>query len=112
MSEVDPADEARDTCRHLRDRSATAASPGLLIVDSRDSPLIVAHEWGGLDIEGLGRLRDAKLWPGGGREWDWDETGTRHVPGIQPADVDELLTHEPEVVVPEPWPRAATPGDA
>ena len=99
MSEIDAADEARDTCRHLRDRSATAASPGLLIVDSRDSPLIVAHEWGGLDIEGLGRLRDAKLWPGGGREWDWDETGTRHVPGIQPADVDELLTHEPEVVV-------------
>ena len=50
-------------------------------------------------MEGLGRFRDVKLWPGGGREWDWDETGTRHEPGIQPADVEELLAAEPEVVV-------------
>jgi hypothetical protein len=30
-------------------------------------------------------------WPGGCREWDWSETGTRHSPGIQPADAEELL---------------------
>jgi hypothetical protein len=64
-----------------------------------DSPRIVSHEWGRIEVETIGRLRDAKLWPGGGREWDWDETGTRHEPGIQPSDLDELLTHEPEVVV-------------
>jgi hypothetical protein len=63
------------------------------------SPRIVRHEWGAIEVEGAGRLRDAKLWPCGGREWDWDETGTRHVPGIQPTDLDELLTHDPEVVV-------------
>jgi hypothetical protein len=63
------------------------------------SPRVVSHEWGVIEIEGTGRLRDAKLWPGGGREWDWDETGTRHEPGIQPADLDELLSHDPEVVV-------------
>jgi hypothetical protein len=34
-----------------------------------------------------------------GREWDWEETGTRHNPGIQPADVEELLGTNPEVVV-------------
>jgi hypothetical protein len=63
------------------------------------SPRIVSHEWGVIEVDGVGHLRDAKLWPGGGREWDWDETGTRHKPGIQPADLDELLTHDPEVVV-------------
>jgi hypothetical protein len=44
-------------------------------------------------------LRDAKLWPGGGRAWDWNETGTRHRPGIQPADVAELLEHGSDIVV-------------
>jgi hypothetical protein len=57
------------------------------------------HGWGHIEVEGIGELRDAKLWPGGGRAWDWNETGTRHRPGIQPADVAELLAHEPEVVV-------------
>jgi len=47
----------------------------------------------------LGRFKDVKLWPGGGREWDWNETGTRHAPGIGPADVDELVDHGVEVVV-------------
>ena len=57
------------------------------------------HGWGFVEAEGIGRLRDAKLWPGGGRAWDWNETGTHHRPGIQPADVMELLDHTPEVVV-------------
>ena len=44
-------------------------------------------------------MGDAKLWPGGGREWDWGETGTHHSPGIQPRDVEELLRYGPDVVV-------------
>ena len=63
------------------------------------SPRVREDGWGFVDVEGLGRLRDAKLWPGGGREWDWNETGTRHRPGVRPADVVELLDHEPDVVV-------------
>lgn len=63
------------------------------------SPRVQAHDWGSVEVEGLGRFRDAKLWPGGGRAWDWNETGTHHQPGIQPADVSELLDHSPEVVV-------------
>jgi hypothetical protein len=63
------------------------------------SPRVVNDGWGYVEIEGLGRFRDAKLWPGGGREWDWSETGTDHRPGIQPADVTELLAHLPDVVV-------------
>jgi len=63
------------------------------------SPLVVADGWGHIEIEGLGRFRDAKLWPGGGRAWDWRETGTDHRPGIQPEDVTELLAHGPDLVV-------------
>jgi hypothetical protein len=60
---------------------------------------VLTDGWGHIDVEGVGRLRDAKLWPGGGRGWDWNETGTRHHPGIQPSDIAELLDHDPEVVV-------------
>lgn len=63
------------------------------------SPPVGDHGWGFAEIEGIGRLRDAKLWPGGGRAWDWNETGTHHRPGIQPVDVMELLDHAPDVVV-------------
>ena len=63
------------------------------------SPEVLAASWGDLEVEGLGHDKDFKLWPGGGRPWDWSETGTRHVPGIQPADVEELLDHGAEVVV-------------
>lgn len=65
----------------------------------RGSPPIGEHRWGEIEVEGHGSFRDAKLWPGGARGWDWNETGTRHRPGIQPADVEELLDHAPEVVV-------------
>jgi hypothetical protein len=67
--------------------------------NNQPSPLIPQHAWGHLEIEGKGSFRDAKLFPGGAKEWDWNETGTRHVPGIQPADVKELLEHGAEVIV-------------
>jgi hypothetical protein len=63
------------------------------------SPRITHISWGRMDVEGLGTGRDFKLFPGGGREWDWTETGTHHVPGIQPADVQELLHHGSRVVI-------------
>ncbi|MDH3594680.1 MAG: Mth938-like domain-containing protein [Rhodospirillales bacterium] len=55
------------------------------------SPRIARLSWGRLEVEGEGTFKDAKLFPGGARAWDWRETGTRHEPGIQPADVAELL---------------------
>jgi hypothetical protein len=63
------------------------------------SPRILHLSWGRLEVEGRGAFKDAKLFPGGVREWDWRDTGTRHVPGIQPADVAELIVHGAEVVV-------------
>jgi hypothetical protein len=64
-----------------------------------ESTQISRIEWGKIEVEGLGRFPDVKLWPGGGREWDWSETNTHHVPGIQIADVSEILEHGARVVV-------------
>ncbi|GAA2398967.1 hypothetical protein GCM10010191_02190 [Actinomadura vinacea] len=63
------------------------------------SPVITHVSWGRMEIDGLGSGKDFKLWPGGGRPWDWNETGTRHAPGIQAADLQELLEHGCTVVV-------------
>jgi hypothetical protein len=63
------------------------------------SPRVLDHGWGYVEVAGQGTFRDVKLWPGGGRGWDWRETGTDHRPGIQPGDVTELLEHQPDVVV-------------
>lgn len=64
-----------------------------------DSPRISLLSWGCIEVEGHPPFKDAKIFPGGAREWDWRETGTRHVPGIQPADVQELIEHGARTVV-------------
>src|SRR6476619_5932664 len=64
-----------------------------------DSPRISHLSWGRIEVEGHLPFKDAKIFPGGAREWDWRETRTRHVPGIQPADVQELIEHGARTVV-------------
>ena len=64
------------------------------------SPRITDVSWGRLEVEGEAEpYKDAKLFPGGSREWNWRETQTSHRPGIQIADVQELLDHGANVVV-------------
>jgi hypothetical protein len=63
------------------------------------SPRITHVVWGRLEVEGWPPFKDAKLFPGGARAWDWRETGTRHVPGVQPEDVQERIEHGAEVMV-------------
>jgi len=66
------------------------------------SPKILSHSWGRLVVEGEhGQVeyKDAKLFPGGSRRWDWRETGTEHSPGVQVADAQELLEHGARVIV-------------
>ena len=54
-----------------------------------NSPRVTHLSWGHLEVEGVdGSFKDAKLFPGGARAWDWNETGTNHEPGIQPADIE------------------------
>lgn len=65
-----------------------------MMEEKTSSPRITHLSWGSIKVEGKDKpFKDAKLFPGGSREWDWNETGTQHVPGIQPADVEELLKH-------------------
>ena len=63
------------------------------------SPRVTELSWGHVKVENSTSYKDVKLFPGGSREWDWNETGTQHEPGIQPADIEELLEHGAEVVV-------------
>lgn len=68
--------------------------------ETRNSPRVTSLSWGRVEVEGKsGFHKDAKLFPGGSREWDWRETGTNHEAGIQPADVSELLEHGARVIV-------------
>ena len=66
---------------------------------SHISPRILSSGWGRMDIEALGGGKDFKLWPGGGRAWDWTETGTDHSAGIQQADVMELVENGCTIVI-------------
>ena len=62
------------------------------------SPRITHLSWGRLETEN-GVFKDARLYPGGAEAWDWNETGTSHDPGIQPADVEQLLERGARVVI-------------
>ncbi|XP_056139634.1 mth938 domain-containing protein [Lampris incognitus] len=56
------------------------------------SPEIASLSWGQMKVKGCASVyKDCKVWPGGSRAWDWRETGTDHHPGIQPADLEEVL---------------------
>jgi len=64
------------------------------------SPRIKHVSWGQLEVEGRAEpYKDAKLFPGGSREWNWRDTGMAHRPGIQIADVQELLDHGAKIIV-------------
>jgi len=64
------------------------------------SPRINHVSWGRLEVEAQAEpYKDAKLFPSGSCEWDWRRTRTSHKPGIQIADVQELLDHGAKVVV-------------
>jgi hypothetical protein len=58
--------------------------------------------WGRIEVTVKGkslRFRDCKVWPGGATDWDWNDTGTRHQPGIQPEDIEDILSHDIEVMI-------------
>lgn len=62
------------------------------------SPKIESLSWGHIQVSNH-NYKDVKIYPGGARTWDWTETGTHHVPGIQIADVEELLEHGATVII-------------
>ncbi|XP_053566535.1 mth938 domain-containing protein-like [Bombina bombina] len=54
------------------------------------SPEISKLSWGSMKVAGE-MYKDCIVWPGGSRPWDWRETGTNHHPGVQPADLEEVV---------------------
>ena len=74
------------------------------------APRITGSSWGRIETDDGRSFKDAKLWPGGGREWDWTETGTGHRPGIQgrrPRDLEDVDPGRP----PLPGQPGARPDD-
>jgi len=63
------------------------------------SPKITDYSWGHLEVDGKIHFKDAKLFPCRAKKWNWKKTGTSHSPGIQPADVEELITAGCEVII-------------
>lgn len=70
------------------------------MTQNNTSPKIQNLSWGKLEVEDAKiSYKDAKLWPGGSREWNWNETGTSHTPGIQINDVQELVDNGAKTVI-------------
>ncbi|KAM6099741.1 mth938 domain-containing protein isoform 1-T1 [Theristicus caerulescens] len=90
------------------------------------SPEIASLSWGQMKVKGCSTTyKDCKVWPGGSRTWDWRETGTnfqnietklswvmlsvhrllfsspatQHSPGVQPADLEEVVKKGVKTVV-------------
>jgi hypothetical protein len=67
-----------------------------------EETLITNLSWGQMEVRIGGQIyhfKDCKIWPGGARAWNWRETGTEHIPGIQPTDIEEVLVHKIDVLV-------------
>jgi len=66
------------------------------------APKILESDWGSIRIKIAHKteeFKDVKLYPGGASAWDWTETGTHHQPGIQPADVQELIDNNAQYIL-------------
>ncbi|HEU0037236.1 MAG TPA: MTH938/NDUFAF3 family protein [Kofleriaceae bacterium] len=66
---------------------------------TRENFAIASFQWGQIVDAEQRIFKDARLFPGGVEEWDWRKTGTRHNPGIQIADLEDLLATKPDVVI-------------
>jgi hypothetical protein len=86
--------------RAVADDSTLVGRRCSVVKKANSSPQIRHVSWGRLELEGQAEpYKDAKLFPGGSCEWNWRETGTSHRPGIQVADVQELVDRGAKVVV-------------
>jgi hypothetical protein len=98
--EISNADNASANVGLSEDNHPVPSNRFFNVKNQHSSPRIKGVSWARLEIEGRDEpYKDAKLFLGGSQAWDWRETGTNHQPGIQPADVQELLDHGAKVVV-------------
>ena len=60
----------------------------------KNVPRITKAVWGTITVaisDGIKEYKDCRLWPQGTQAWDWNKTGMHHKPGIQIADVQDLV---------------------
>lgn len=72
------------------------------MINIQDTTAITHISWGRIEVTVNGQthtFKDCKVWPGGATEWDWDVAGTQHQPGIQPADIEDILAQGVEVMI-------------
>ena len=58
--------------------------------------------WGQIEVTLNGKkhtFKDCKVWTHGAKEWNWSLTGTHHQPGIQPADIAEIVAQGIEIMI-------------
>ena len=65
------------------------------VVCKYPAPYVNNIVWGEVtvtEVDGaIKKYKDAKLSPTGSQEWNWKSTGTQHVPGIQVADLKDII---------------------
>jgi len=65
-------------------------------------PEITDLSWGCIKVLHLGEslvFKDAKIYPGTAKAWDWGIMLTHHMPGIQYADIQEILDAGVEIII-------------
>lgn len=73
-----------------------------ITVSNFQKSLITNISWGHIEVKSddqTYRFKDCKLGLGNALEWDWTITGTRHQPGIQPADIEDILADDLDFMV-------------
>ncbi|XP_040439023.1 mth938 domain-containing protein isoform X2 [Falco naumanni] len=97
--DVPPPSPSRDWGR-LRPAGQGSRAGRLWFNFVMSSPEIASLSWGQMKVKGCSTTyKDCKVWPGGSRTWDWRETGTNHSPGVQPADLEEVVKKGVKTVV-------------
>jgi hypothetical protein len=69
---------------------------------TRKACLITKISWGRIEVvcnEQTYTYKDCQIGPTGSKEWDWNLTGTKHNPGIQIADIAEIIDQGLEVII-------------
>lgn len=65
-------------------------------------PEIIELKWGQIVVamDNTNKIyKDCRIWNNGSSSWDWSKTGTRHKPGIQFADLADLLCQYPDTEI-------------
>lgn len=73
---------------------STILSVATLGIVNAETATITHFKWGEIQVRQNNKIhtyKDCKAWLTNSKEWNWQETGTRHNPGIQVQDFEEFI---------------------